>query len=474
MTNGSSQKPNNVFYLSRYRGVIYTLGVFVLSAFVMFWAVNLMVGRLWEISVLELAAVLCFAIGAAALFFIIFKLTEVKPMVAVTDSGLTFKRGKKTGFIRFADIASVREHVGLLGKILKTKKVAVETHLGSFAIYLAPEDVAAFFAAIPEAERKRVGEKSAEEIVSAGEKNICFLSAFVLLTCALALLIATTLPAATALLDGFSQSRYYLFALLALYGIALVCCFGRYVYLLIRYAKYSVKIEGDRFVISYGKVTKTENSLFFDSILAVRLRADFIERLFGVCRVSVESRQKAKGISDNEYFPFLMKKKDADAVLAAVLPAAGEADAQGAAEGTIARCEMKKTGAKVLVAYAERWIWFVAADVILSIFATPWLLLLLVLPVLAVASAYCSGRYSLGKEFAVFEYGVFARNRAVVRYAEMQSVTSSVNISSARLGLCDTDVTVGRFTRVFQVGYINSRDFSELAEKLEKKVDKDS
>lgn len=61
-----------------------------------------------------------------------------------------------------------------------------------------------------------------------------------------------------------------------------------------------------------------------------------------------------------------------------------------------------------------------------------------------------------------------------MRYAEMQSVTSSVNISSARLGLCDTDVTVGRFTRVFQVGYINSRDFSELAEKLEKKVDKDS
>ena len=439
--------------------VFYTLGVFLLSAFVAFWAVNMMVGRIWVISGEEVAAVFCVAVGASVLFFIAFRLWEVKPLVAVGEDGLAFKKGKKIGHIRYADIAGVREHESVLGRLVKTSKVVIETHLGSFSVYLSKGDVQPFFDCLPDAE-KRSERKERGAVCPKGEKNVCFLSCFVMLTTGLVLFCAATFPAVWAMLGKFSSALYYLYAILAIYGLALAVSFGRYVYILARYPEYSVRVEEDRFLISYGKVAKTEHSLFFDSVLAFRLKQNFVERAFGLCRISAETKQKARGISDDVYFPFLMKREDAEALVAAVVP-----DGVRKAE---------KSGVRALVPYLEYALWFAAAIVILSVFLTPWFLLLLLLPAAAAAMIGAHGGYALGEDTAVFEYGIFDHTRLVVRYDDMKSVTASVNIASSRLKLNGLDVTVGQYTRVFSVGYIKQADFSELTEKLEKKVDKDS
>ena len=209
-----------MFYLSRHRVIYFTLGVFLLTAFVAFWAANMVLGRLWEITWAEVSAILCLAVGVSVIFYFVFKLKEVKPTVAVTESGLIFKKGKKVGNVRFADIASVRENGGLLGRISKTRRIEIETHLGTFAIYLAASDVSAFFEKIP-VEGRESRREEARVILPKREKYICFLSYFVQLTILFALAIAVSFPAVAALLGDFSESRYYLFALLAIYGIAL-------------------------------------------------------------------------------------------------------------------------------------------------------------------------------------------------------------------------------------------------------------
>ena len=79
----------------------------------------------------------------------------------------------------------------------------------------------------------------------------------------------------------------------------------------------------------------------------------------------------------------------------------------------------------------------------------------------------------LEKESAAFVFGAFAAKTLVVRYKDIESISASDNLSSARLALTAVDITVGQYTRVFSVGYMKRADFSELTEKLEKKVDKE-
>ena len=459
MTNASLQEGNRVFYLSRHRVIYFTLGVFLLTAFVASWAANMVLGRLWEITWAEVSAILCLAVGGSVIFYFVFKLKEVKPTVAVTESGLIFKKGKKVGNVRFADIASVRENGGLLGRISKTRRIEIETHLGTFAIYLAASDVSAFFEKIP-VEGRESRREEARVILPKREKYICFLSYFVQLTILFALAIAVSFPAVAALLGDFSESRYYLFALLAIYGVALLAGEGRYLYIAARFAKYSVRIEKDRFTICYGKITATEHNLFFDSILAFRVHRTPIDRLFGLYRVSAESAQKAKGISDNNYFPFLLRKEAAEAIVYAVMP---ERPA-----GEFIRAEKK-----IAAALLESTLWFVLASIIMGIFLTPWMLLLLVLPIVSVLPVCRNAGYILGEDIALFRYGMLEENILLVRYRDIKSLTGTKNITASRFGISALDVTVGQYTRFFSVGYVKDADFSELTEKLEKKVDKD-
>ena len=72
MTNANSPETGKVFYLSRHRVFFYTAGVFLLSALFAFWADNMMIGGIWEMTAMEIVAVFCVALGAAVIFFFVF------------------------------------------------------------------------------------------------------------------------------------------------------------------------------------------------------------------------------------------------------------------------------------------------------------------------------------------------------------------------------------------------------------------
>lgn len=140
MTNANSPETGKVFYLSRHRVFFYTAGVFLLSALFAFWADNMMIGGIWEMTAMEIVAVFCVALGAAVIFFFVFSLTETKPTVAVTDVGIMMKKGKKSRNVRFEDITGVREHEGFMSRLTNTRRILVETHLGAFPLYFINED----------------------------------------------------------------------------------------------------------------------------------------------------------------------------------------------------------------------------------------------------------------------------------------------------------------------------------------------
>ena len=104
---------------------------------------------------------------------------------------------------------------------------------------------------------------------------------------------------------------------------------------------------------------------------------------------------------------------------------------------------------------------------------TPWMLLLLVLPIVSVLPVCRNAGYILGEDIALFRYGMLEENILLVRYRDIKSLTGTKNITASRFGISALDVTVGQYTRFFSVGYVKDADFSELTEKLEKKVDKD-
>lgn len=459
MTNANSPETGKVFYLSRHRVFFYTAGVFLLSALFAFWADNMMIGGIWEMTAMEIVAVFCVALGAAVIFFFVFSLTETKPTVAVTDVGIMMKKGKKSRSVRFEDITGVREHEGFMSRLTNTRRILVETHLGAFPLYFTNEDADTFIAILPVAKEQ---EEIKINIVSKKEKGVCFLSFFVQATIVLAVCAAATFPAVHALLDGFSESAYYLIALLVIYAVSLVSCYARYIYLFARYAGYRIKIESDKFSVSYGKVSKTELSLYFDSILALCIRQTLIERMFGVCRIKAESRQKAKGISEVNYFPFLMRRACAEAIIGAVYPEREFGVPKVAA------------GFRCVAPYLEYLVWFVAAVVIMAVFLTPFMLFLLLIPAAAIVPCSLRGCYLLGKGVALFGFGVLAENTLFVRYEDIQGVVSSENLISAKLGNVSLDITVGGYAKVFSVGFVDRAVFSELTEKMEKKVDKDN
>ena len=464
MTNEALQQTNNeeknkVFYLSRRRVVFYTLGVFLLSLLVAFWADNLMVGGVWLMTGAEILAIFCFAAGVAFLFFVIFKFTEVKPLVSVSEEGLTIKRKKGIRFIRFSDVVSIRGHEGLLNKLFGAQKIVIETHFASYGIYISAKETDSFFACLPVF---RKNDAALQELTFHKERYLALLSYFVRLTLLFVIVFAATFPAVAVLLDGFSESRFYLFALLFIYGAALLVGFIRYACIFIRYAGTVVRVGADRFSISYGKkMSSTEHELFFDSILAFRLKESLIERLFGVCKLTVESRQKSKGVSDYNYFPFLMPRAKAEALVCSVIP---EHDFSA---------QKTRVGARGILPYCEYALWFVAAVILMSVFLTPFMLFLLLIPAALILLMYAHEGYVLEKESAAFVFGAFAAKTLVVRYKDIESISASDNLSSARLALTAVDITVGQYTRVFSVGYMKRADFSELTEKLEKKVDKE-
>lgn len=459
MTNEPSQGENKTFYLSRHRALFYTLGVFLLAAFVAFWAANMAIGRLWELSAAEYAAVFSIAAGSAIIFFFAFSLTEKKQTVTVTESGLTFRKGNKTSFVRFADVTGLRENSGAAGKLLGIRKVEIETHLGVFSVHLSSEDVAAFLSVFPLREAAQEGERAACVLPAKGARAVAFLSCFLRVTALFVCLTAVTFPSVAALLPRIKDGLYFLLAIAALYAAVLAGGMGRLVYIAARFAGYSVRVGRDRFTISYGGVSAGEHNLFFDSVLAFRLRQSLTERAFGLYRLSAESMQKAKGISDNNYFPFLLDRRSVEAIVGAVMP-----DCHAG--------ETRTAGAGALAAYFETSLWFVLAAAIMGIFLTPWMLLLLLLPAAGIPIACRRGRYLLGEKIALFGYGIIEKNILCVAYDAVKSVSATKNIAASCKGICAVDVTVGKYSGFFAVGYLKDADFSELTEKLEKKVDK--
>lgn len=456
MTNENlPTQTNKIFNLSRHRVVFYTLGVFLLSLLVAFWADNLMVGGIWDMTAAEIAAVFAIALGVSAIFFVFFKLTEKKPVVAVTEDGLLFRYGKGMRRVRFSEITSVREHEGALSRIVKTHKILLETRSGSFVVYLSASDAREFLDALPVVEEPspvRI------RIVSGKGKYVCFAAYIARIAVLFLLASAATLPAVFHLLG--KDGAYFLYGLAALFGVLLIAGIGRCVYLLIRYAGHTVKIEADKFNISYGKLSRTSQSLYFSSILAVNVRQSFIEKLFGVCRVRAESRQKAKGVSDVNYFPFLMPRACAEAIVGSVFP-----DRQFTGKG-------RYGGMRGILPYTEYLLWYVAAVVILAVFLTPFMLFLLLIPAAALLCLFLRGRYALGDTLAVFVYGVTAENTLFVRYADIQGAVAGRNFISSRLKNCSLDICVGEYAKVFSVGFVDETVFCELTEKMEKKVDK--
>ena len=160
--------------------------------------------------------------------------------------------------------------------------------------------------------------------------------------------------------------------------------------------------------------------------------------------------------------PFLMRRACAEAIIGAVYPEREFGVPKVAA------------GFRCVAPYLEYLVWFVAAVVIMAVFLTPFMLFLLLIPAAAIIPCSLRGCYLLGKGVALFGFGVLAENTLFVRYEDIQGVVSSENLISAKLGNVSLDITVGGYAKVFSVGFVDRAVFSELTEKMEKKVDKDN
>lgn len=450
------------FCQSRHRRLIYTVFVYLLAAFIALWADVLMVGRIREMTPFEIAAIFLSALGIAFIFWLIFSATERKTKIILQEEGLIFVRGARRSEVLFSDIVSVRSRTGLVAKIFAIVKVEVETRADMIDILLSGKDAEEFFESVPMVAASEAEDTDSDDRVGVGkEKYLSMLSSFVKLTAWLALVLLSTLPVAVVIVGSWSRSGYYVLGVLAVYLVFLIGYFAKHIYAYIHYADYKVEILSQEVRISFGKLSRTENSLYYDSILSFRLRQGFVERLFGLYKISVETKQKAKGLSDHDYFPFLMTKENAMKLASAFEPDFSE------------NVELKKIGGRRIVPYLEKIIVPMIGILILSIFLTPWALFLCFAPLITILLLHLNQGYGFREEHAVFCYGVWTKNIAVIRYDNIAGITASENFSAKKFSLTGLEISMGRYTQLYGVGYIERSDFFEFAEKPEKKVDKE-
>ena len=123
--------------------------------------------------------------------------------------------------------------------------------------------------------------------------------------------------------------------------------------------------------------------------------------------------------------------------------------------------------------YLEKIIVPMIGILILSIFLTPWALFLCFAPLITILLLHLNQGYGFREEHAVFCYGVWTKNIAVIRYDNIAGITASENFSAKKFSLTGLEISMGRYTQLYGVGYIERSDFFEFAEKPEKKVDKE-
>lgn len=99
--------------------------------------------------------------------------------------------------------------------------------------------------------------------------------------------------------------------IILIFAVCFVVIFGAvFLYLVIRYYKYQVKLEDKYIIISYGIFRKIQNTLALNRIKAIKIEEGFIRRLFKVCAIKLELVGFGS-VSENKilnyYIPFCTK-----------------------------------------------------------------------------------------------------------------------------------------------------------------------
>ena len=446
------------FFQTRRKGIIYTIFVFIATAFLFLWLDVMLVGRISAMTATEILSVFAIALGVSFFYLIRYIFFVKKAKICVDDEKILFQNNNKEMIFSLAEIVSIRSYTGLLSKIFKTKKVELETKSHILSILLCEEDAEIFCSLIPEINRSVL---SGDELFSGKEKYISLLSSFVKWTLLLRIVIVSTLPMVVAALQSWRSAGFYTLGLLVVYLVLLLTDFGRHIYAYVHYMHYKMNISEKGIIVRFGKFAKVENRIYREGVLSFCLKQGIIERLMGLYKVSIETKQKSKGLSDHDYFPFLMKKEDAYQLVKFLEPQ------------SLVEEKDRKMPIKNFVPYIEFMFFPVIAVVVLSVFLTPWSLMLLLPFILFIIGARSNQNYKLYGDYAYFSFGILVKTALIVKYTDISASISSSNFLSKKLSLAKVGLCVGQYTRFFSVGYINNNDFYELSEKLEKKVDKD-
>lgn len=92
--------------------------------------------------------------------------------------------------------------------------------------------------------------------------------------------------------------------------VGLILYVGIFIYLVVRYYNYKVRLEGKYLIISYGIIKKIHNTLPLNRIKAIRIEEGFIRRLFKICSIKLELvgfGSMSENMILNYYIPFCTK-----------------------------------------------------------------------------------------------------------------------------------------------------------------------
>ena len=413
------------------------------------------VGKIWQMSAVEIASIFIAAFGIAALYAIIYCIFVPKEKVAVDEGKGIFVFGKKKASRGFGDIIGVDFRRGPVHKLLRTEKLIVFFEGGErVRFYFSLSDAEEFCAYFPVRRNSEAEEN--ERIASGKEKYVSLLSDFVNCTFLAILVIATVFPAVHAYLASFEKSRWFLYAFIVAYAVCLVIFILMRTICFLRYTKYEVALGKQELRVRYGKGFECGSQILYKNVLGIELKQGLMEKLFALYRLKIYTAENANGASDAEMFPFLLKKEEASKIVSRLQPSfQWDKRAEGG-------------GFHRFAPYLQ-YLAIPAIIVFCMSFFINFFLLLLELDILLFAVClYFRKGYSAEEAFLDFRCGVFSERRVVLPYYAIQTVIGKSNPIAAAKKITALEISIGRYTPVFFPGYILRTDFNKLVEKVDK------
>jgi len=426
------------------------VSIFFAVSFFAFFINYRLVDNIDRISLLEVIASFCIGAGISTLYGIVKSILYKEKTVIIVDNEIRLTGKKNTTIYKFEDIKALDTLASVVFKIIGIVTVKIETNHRCIFIYLQNKDLNDFLMLMPEniLPVHNENEKTFNKEIKLNLLVIIIRTTLLFLICSLFLLPATLSMVSTNSKDIVWSLSAVVYFLLVLWQLIVFTV--RY----IKYYSYKYNICDDRINITCGKIVNRSFYLNKENITAVYFSYCFVSKLFNLYRIKLITRGGGKGLSETNYFPYMMFKKDAEKIMTSLV------------NKTAVNCSLKKSKIETIVPSLSLWLLPMFFIIAVSIIGSALLLLLIIPIALFLLLTFKNSGKNLTDDYYILQKGFTSTTRIFIPLSKIERVDAIMTITCRILKMAYMEIYLSGYRAVIFGGYYYKSDFDNFVKNI--------